>query len=240
MDLSFQAGLADAYKSSLQRIRILSERWVGSRLYCPNCGNAQILQYGNNNPVADFFCSVCREDYELKSQRKHFGAKVVDGAYPAMIRRLSGNTIPNLFLLNYDFRSLTVTNLLIVPKHFFTTTIIEERKPLPPTAKRAGWVGCRILLQAIPQAGRITLIRNGVIEPKADVLDKWKRNVFLRKQRNSRSRRFTPLKMNSGQYTPIIVISKPKSGRECRYCVTTDILNSLGGESTRSPRSWID
>lgn len=184
MDLSFQAELADPYKSWLQRIRILSEHWLGSQTYCPNCGSARIAQYPNNNPVADFYCSVCREDYELKSQRNHFSAKIVDGAYPAMIRRLTGNIIPNLFLLNYDLGSLTVTNLLIVPKHFFTTDIIEERKPLPAAARRSGWVGCRILLQGIPQAGRIPIIRNGVVEPKATVIDKWKRTLFLRGQRD--------------------------------------------------------
>jgi type II restriction enzyme len=165
-------------------VKILSEHLVGSRVYCQNCGNTKNLQYGNNNPAADFFCGVCHEDYQLKSQRKHLGAKGMDGAYPAMIRRLSGNTIPNLFLLNYDFRSLTITDLLIVPKHFFTTTIIEERKPLPPTAKQAGWVGWRISLEAIPQAGKMTLIRNGVIEPRANILDKWKRTLFLRKQQD--------------------------------------------------------
>ena len=68
-----------------------------------------------------------------------------------MVRRLTGSTVPNLFLLNYDIRSLAVTNLLVVPKHFFIPEIIEERKPLALTAKRAGWVGCRILLQAIPE-----------------------------------------------------------------------------------------
>ena len=184
MDLSFQAELAEAYKSSLQRIRVLSEHWVGSRVYCPNCGHSQILQYGNNKQVADFFCGTCHEDYELKSQRNRFGAKVVDGAYPAMMRRLSGNAVPNLLLLNYNFKNLAVTNLIVVPKHFFTADIIEERKPLPPTAKRAGWIGCRILLQAVPQAGRIDLIRNGIVEPKADVLARWRRTVFLRKQRD--------------------------------------------------------
>ena len=95
MDLSFQPGLADAYKSSLQRIRILSEHWVATQVYCPSCGNPRILQYRNNNPVADFFCGDCHEDFELKSQRKQFGAKVVDGAYSAMMRRLTGDIIPN-------------------------------------------------------------------------------------------------------------------------------------------------
>jgi type II restriction enzyme len=184
MDLQFEAARADAYISGLQRARVLTEHWVSGQVYCPNCGNFEIVRYGNNNPVGDFFCSVCREEYELKSQQARFGAKVVDGAYRAMVQRLGGSTNPNLFLLNYDIKSLSVTNLLIIPKHFFTAEIIEERKPLPPTARRAGWVGCRILLQGIPQAGRITIIRNGVIEPKADVLVKWQRTLFLRTQRD--------------------------------------------------------
>jgi type II restriction enzyme len=184
MDLAFQAALADAYKSSLQRIRVLSEHWVGSKVYCPNCGNPHMITLANNKPVADFRCASCNEEYELKSQRKQFGSKVVDGGYPAMMRRLGGNTNPNLFLLNYDFRTLMVTNLLVIPKHFFTADIIEERKPLPPTARRAGWVGCRILLREIPNSGRIALIRNGVIEPKAKVLDNWNRTLFLRNQQD--------------------------------------------------------
>jgi len=184
MDLSFHAELANAYKSSLHRIRILSEHWVGSSIYCSNCGNCHILRYANNNPAADFFCEACKEIYELKSQRGRFGAKVVDGAYPVMMKRLNNSTNPNLFLLNYDFRSLAVTNLVIIPKHFLTATMIEERKPLPPAARRAGWVGCRILLHAIPHAGRIALIRNGLIEPKADVLAKWRQTLFLREQRD--------------------------------------------------------
>jgi type II restriction enzyme len=212
-------------------VKILSEHLVGSRVYCQNCGNTQNLQYGNNNPAADFFCGVCHEDYQLKSQRKHLGAKGMDGAYPAMIRRLSGNTIPNLFLLNYDFRSLTITDLLIVPKHFFTTTIIEERKPLPPTAKQAGWVGWRISLEAIPQAGKMTLIRNGVIEPKANFSTSGSELSSFGSSKNRmqraglsrpcaassasarvgfRWRRFTPLKMNFVQHIPVVVISEPR------------------------------
>jgi len=43
---------------------------------------------------------------------------------------LAANNNPNLFLLNYDFKLLSVTNLLVVPKHFFVREIIEKRKPL--------------------------------------------------------------------------------------------------------------
>jgi type II restriction enzyme len=60
MDLAFQPLLANAYVSSSQRIRILSEHWVASQAYCPNCGNADINCHGNNMPVADIFLQLLR------------------------------------------------------------------------------------------------------------------------------------------------------------------------------------
>jgi type II restriction enzyme len=57
-------------------------------------------------------------------------------------------------LLNYDRQKFEVTDLFIVSKHFFVREIIEERKPLAPTARRAGWVGCNILLNQIPALGK--------------------------------------------------------------------------------------
>ncbi|HVC61622.1 MAG TPA: DpnI domain-containing protein [Acetobacteraceae bacterium] len=188
MDLSFQAALAGSYKSSLQRIRILSEDWVHRQVYCPSCGHIDMGRYGNNRPVADFFCHHCDEDYELKSQSKTFGAKMVDGAYRTMMDRLKGSSNPNLLLLHYDPRGLSVQNLLVIPKYFFVPEIIEERKPLSPFARRAGWVGCNISLQGIPQAGRIFLIRDRIIEPKDEVLARWQKTLFLRDQRDVRAK----------------------------------------------------
>jgi len=70
-----------------------------------------------------------------------------------------------LFLMNYDLQSLAVVNLFIVPKHFFVQDIIEERKPLAATAKRAGWIGSNILLSQIPESGKIHIVKSGVIRP---------------------------------------------------------------------------
>jgi type II restriction enzyme len=137
---------------------------------------------------ADFYCSICSENYELKSRQAKFGDKVDDGAYRAMLQRVSGNANPNLFLLNYSVANLVVTNLTIVPKHFLSADMIEERKPLPATARRAGWIGCRILLRSVPYAGRIAIIRNGIVEPKAHVLAEWKHTMFLRGQRDPEAR----------------------------------------------------
>ena len=184
MDLHFDAGLASAYHSGRQRARVLTEPWIASQAYCPNCGCCRLVRYGNNSRVGDFYCPSCSENYELKSKRTAFVTKVDDGGYRVMLERLGGSANPNMFLLNYDVKGLVVTNLAIIPKHFVTAEMIEERKPLPPTAQRAGWIGCRILLQGIPHAGRIPMISDGVIRPKVEVLNNWQRTLFLRRQRD--------------------------------------------------------
>ena len=177
---------AEAYQSAPQRARVWSEAWVSQWLYCPGCGAERISRLANNRPVADFVCEQCSETYELKSQKRAFGAKVVDGAFKTMTARLASDTNPNLILLNYDLASLSVTNLIVVPKQFFTTTIIEERRPLAVSARRAGWVGCNILLREVPVAGRIEIVRDGARRDKGVVLADWRRTLFLRDQKVAR------------------------------------------------------
>lgn len=72
MKLTFDLQLADTYKSQSQKVRVLTEHWVNKSIFCPNCGHLNIDKYPNNQPVADFFCSNCREDYELKSKQKKY------------------------------------------------------------------------------------------------------------------------------------------------------------------------
>lgn len=38
-------------------------------------------------------------------------------------------------------------------------------------ARRAGWIGCSILLTGIPESGKIYIVRNGELIDKAKVLD---------------------------------------------------------------------
>jgi hypothetical protein len=128
-----------------------------------------------------FFCPVCADQFEVKAQKKPFGAKVADGAYFTKIERLKSATIPNLMLVNYDLDQRQVRNVAVVPRHFFVPDIIQQRPPLAPTARRAGWIGSNILLGRIPDAGRIVVLRNGVPEPKEIVLERWKQTLFLRR-----------------------------------------------------------
>jgi type II restriction enzyme len=86
--------------------------------------------------------------------------------------------------LHYDPAGLAGTNLLVVPKYFFVPEMIERRSPLSPLAQRAGWIGCNILLDGIPHAERIYLVRDSIAEPKDVVLAKWQKTLFLRDERN--------------------------------------------------------
>jgi type II restriction enzyme len=185
MNLFFETKLVDKYKSLSQKARVLSEHWLDNQVYCPNCGNITIDKYANNKPVADFFCSYCKEDYELKSTKEILGTKVVNGAYRTMIERLQDSNNPNFFILSYDLRDFEVLNLFVIPKQFFVPEIIEKRKPLSPTARRAGWIGCNILLQNIPQVGKIFIVKNRHVEPKDKVLREWQKTLFLREEQGA-------------------------------------------------------
>lgn len=191
MDLSFDQSLATNYKNPAQQARVMTEAWVRSHVFCPNCGLDSLQKYPNNTPVGDFFCSACREQFELKATHSAFVTKIVDGQYDTMLRRLRSHQVPNLFGLSYDHVQRRVRDLFVIPSQFFVPGVIERRKPLSPTARRAGWVGCNIIIQNIPLAGRVSLIAGGVALAKRDVLKAWQRTLFLRRQSQLEKRGWT-------------------------------------------------
>jgi len=182
MDTALNWKLAVRYTSPSQIAKVLTENWVENQAYCPACANC-LQKLKDNTPIGDFICIQCREEYELKSKKDNFSRKIVDGAWSEMDKKVSAGTNPNFFLLNYTLQERSVHNFYVVPKHFLVPNLIEKRKPLMPAARRAGWVGCNILLTGIPQAGRIYYIKNGQAEKQSEVLKNWKRTLFLRDQK---------------------------------------------------------
>lgn len=184
MNLYFDKSLAQNYKNPSQITRVLTESWMGANVYCPNCGCKPIHKAPNNCPVQDFLCLHCDEQFELKSNNgKSVGKTVNDGAYQSMIDRIQADDNPNFFFLSYRKADYLVQQLMLVPKHFITFDMIVQRKPLPETAKRAGWVGCTINLRSLPESGKILLVDQArIIEPE-QVHEQWKANLFLREQK---------------------------------------------------------
>lgn len=179
MDLNFNIQPIDKYHSASQITRVLTETWVHKNMFCPRCGNSTINKFENNRPVADFYCPLCKNEYELKSKSGRLSEKVNDGSYEMMIKRITSNKNPDFFFMNYSKTELKVKDLIIVPKHFFTPSIIEKRKPLAPTARRAGWVGCNILVGQIPMQGRISIVSNGKVIDKDNIVEQVNRSRKL-------------------------------------------------------------
>jgi type II restriction enzyme len=186
MNLQMNQSLAAGYKSASQIARVLTENWVLNHGYCPAC-QAPLLQSQANSKVQDFLCSSCDNDFELKSKKGNHTNKVSDGAYSSMIKRVEENNGPHFFFLGYD-SSYKIKNLIAVPNYFFQPIVIEERKPLPPTAKRAGWIGCNILLDQIPDFGKIKLINNSIEVDRITVQNIWQKTLFLKDKNEVESR----------------------------------------------------
>lgn len=55
-----------------------------------------------------------------------------------MIKRIVDINNPNFFFMSYNKTDLKVIDFLMVPKYFFSPEIIEKRKPLSDTDRRAG------------------------------------------------------------------------------------------------------
>ena len=78
MNLMMDVSVGEKYHSNSQKIRVITENWFNSNMYCPCCGSPKINHFENNKPVADFYCPLCAEEYELKSKSGKIENKVND------------------------------------------------------------------------------------------------------------------------------------------------------------------
>jgi len=159
MNLQCRVELGRAYKAGSQIARVLSEDWCNRELYCAACDSQRLSPSKANTPAVDFVCQKCGQYFQLKSFRVWNQKKIVDAGYEAMLRAIRSDRVPNLLVLQYSTEWL-VKNLLLIPSVFFSETVIEKRAPLGPNARRAGWVGCNILLDRIPEDGKIAVVSN--------------------------------------------------------------------------------
>lgn len=179
MDIHMDLSVADGYTSASQIARVVSEDWVGRNLYCPRCGCDVVEHLKNNRPVADFQCPACGNIFESKATGQRLGKRVADGVYDTMIQRIHEETNPDFLFMQYDRKTWEVREFLIVPKYYFHDSLIEKRPPLANGARRAGWVGCNILLGAIPQSGRIPFIHASSLVDKETVERQYKASSFM-------------------------------------------------------------
>lgn len=150
--------LAARFTSASQQARVISEAWAQANLYCVNCESEELHAEPPNTRVVDFTCKSCSAAFQLKSQSSPIGSRVTDSGYDAMCSAIRSDRIPNLILVHYDRVNWCVENAMLIPSFGFSLAAVEKRKPLAPTARRAGWIGCNILLSNIPNDLRLHLV----------------------------------------------------------------------------------
>src|SRR5437867_10413524 len=132
MEVTMPAHMAEGYKSSTQRARVVTEAWVSENMYCLACDRDALERLPANVKVADFQCDRCEESYQLKSQSKPLRGRILDSAYKPMRQAVDAGTVPSFLLMHYRGHAWRVVDLLAIPGHFITESAIEERRPLAP------------------------------------------------------------------------------------------------------------
>lgn len=172
MDIRCDVSVAAGYKSGSQLARCITEHWCARELYCAACNSSELHSTARNTPSTDFICPACSARYQVKSSSQPPKNRIVDAAYSAMIRAIRENATPHLVVLHYT-STWTIRNAVLVPAFFLVESTIERRKPLAASARRAGWVGCNILLHEVPADGKISLVANGEPVPESAVRSRF-------------------------------------------------------------------
>jgi len=151
---------ATGYKSGSQITRKITEAWADENLFCVAYESPSLVSAAVNAEAVDFRCTSCHAVYQLKALKSWNERRIPDAGYDAMMRALRSDSIPNLLVMHYTPEWI-VHNLLLIPSFFFSPAAIQKRKPLGPNARRAGWVGCNILLSEIVNDGKIRMVSQG-------------------------------------------------------------------------------
>jgi type II restriction enzyme len=179
MDLSIDPGVADGYSSKAQRSRVITETWASTNLYCLNCEVERIEAHQRGKRVEDFLCPSCDRRIQLTPSRDGHATRVSNSAYEPKMEAIRDNSAPDYAFMGFDPDCWRVTDLFVVPGHFITPNLVEKRDPLNSDAQRCGWVGSNILLNHIPEAGRIDLVDAGIAVSKDEARNQFDETAFL-------------------------------------------------------------
>lgn len=174
MQLQCDTGIAVGYTSMSQRARVISEAWFAANGYCLACDCDKVTRATANTRCTDFLCLTCDQKYELKTYLRRPVRTLVDGAYESLMSRVLQGTAPTILMLERDDQ-WCVTGLSALHAAFLTPSVIEKRKPLAPTARRAGWVGCNIRLDRISLDAEICIVESRTLISKSQVRRRFRR-----------------------------------------------------------------
>lgn len=128
---------------------------------CPRCNRRRhFKQLPVNFECADIICKFCGFLAQVKATRladstDEFPDRIMGAAWGPQQERIVAGIYHGLFLVGYRQDAKTLVRIDFVPPHILeaTPSAFEPRKPLSPTAKRAGWTGFMLNVAALPKVG---------------------------------------------------------------------------------------
>lgn len=175
MDLRLPTQYGEGYKSPSQLARRITEPWGAENLYCCACADDRLDSEKANAHVSDFVCPDCSERYQLKSQSKKLGGRILGSNYQKMLDAIQSNASPNFFLLHYHLPEWLVRNLLVIPRFAISPSVVIKRKPLAASARRKHWTGYVLNLGLIPASAKIPIIVEGAAVSRREVRAQYER-----------------------------------------------------------------
>jgi len=130
------------------------EEYIKNNIKCIRCKNSNFVKCKTNEKSKDLICLECNQKYQIKAKcvtqkqinniilKKQF--KTIGGEYSTTINNINENI--NYIIIIYEKTSYDIKNILYIKNEYINTECIIPRNPLSPTAKRAGWQGCNIIL----------------------------------------------------------------------------------------------
>ena len=140
------------WKSESRIVGEACEEYIKTNMKCVRC-TGSFGKCKTNEKSVDLFCLNCGQKYQIKAKcttptqlrnimnKNMF--KTIGGDYSTTVNNICENI--DYFIILYGKDSYEIYNILYSKKENMNTECIVPRKPLAPTAKRAGWQGCIII-----------------------------------------------------------------------------------------------
>jgi type II restriction enzyme len=124
----------------------LGEKLVTKRIPCPGCKKSNTLQpLIQNFKCLDIICDFCGYVAQVKTNKvkdiNKIPNKILGGAWGPFKERMMSGRFFHLFIVLVDENSPSKFAIYYLPADLQKPEIFTERKPLSPTARRAGWIG---------------------------------------------------------------------------------------------------
>ena len=167
--IDFSVG--ETLTSRAQIARQVLETWAELNLFCFACDADALTRLSANTPVADFACAKCAARYQLKGKNGRFGGIIAGAAYRPLVDAIRAGACPHHVLVEYDQRYSTVVFGTAIAGSLITEDRIIARKALAESARRAGWIGCSVVIEGLPS---VALVEPTSRDP-SKVRDDWQR-----------------------------------------------------------------